>query len=357
MPAICLPAEDDTDPATATTFARLDASTNMSRPIAELLDEGEAALELAETAETRINLLGKYTLQLHLYIQTLPGRQSWGCRRPTPPPAPRFCVWRTSRWEMVPGGADVAPLVDNITKDVIFDGMMTGERLRQYRRNAGWTQSRLAARLGVAQAYVSMMERGTRPVPEHLARRVASLLRLPASALPLPRGGVLDKPVDEDWVAVNLARLGYSGFRYLARPGRKRHPAEVLLRALALRRLEPRLAEALAWLLLQYDEFDAAVLVTEAKSRDLQNRLGFTVSLARDVARGNSAYGHRLRPLEALEEMLKPSRLAGEDIYGSGEMSEVMLAWARKHRSKAAAYWNLLTDLKTEHLPYARSHP
>lgn len=234
---------------------------------------------------------------------------------------------------------------------------MTGKRLRQFRQRAGWTQARLAARLGVAQAYVSMMERGKRPVPERLARRVVSLLRLPASALPLPRGVLLDKPVDEDWVAVNLARLGYPGFRYLARPGRKRHPAEVLLRALALRRLEPRLAEALAWLLLQCEGFDCAGLVAEAKSKDLQNRLGFTVSLARDVARHNPAYGHRSRPLKALEEMLKPSRLAGEDTYGDSEMGRGMLAWVRKNRSKAAAYWNLLTDLKMEHLPYAGSHP
>jgi len=34
--AIYVPADDDTDPAPATTFAHLDASTNLSRPIAEL---------------------------------------------------------------------------------------------------------------------------------------------------------------------------------------------------------------------------------------------------------------------------------------------------------------------------------
>ncbi len=235
--------------------------------------------------------------------------------------------------------------------------MMTGERLRKYRQSAGWTQARLAARLGVAQAYVSMMEQGKRPVPARLARQVTSVLRLPATALPLPPGRVLDKPADEDWVAVNLGRLGYPGFRYLSKPGRKLHPAELLLRALARRRLDPRLAEALAWLLLQFEDFDAAGLVAEAKSRDLQNRLGFTVSLARDVARHNPAYQHRSRPLEALEELLKPSRLAGEDTYGGSEMGRGMLAWVRKNRSKAAAYWNLLTDLKMEHLPYAGSHP
>ncbi len=248
-------------------------------------------------------------------------------------------------------------MLDDITIYVIFNIDMTGNRLRQYRQDSGWNQARLAARLGVAQAYVSMMERGRRPVPERMARRVASLLRLPATVLPLPPARVLNKPVDEDWIAGNLARLGYPGFRYLSRPGRKRHPAELLLRALALQRLDPRLSEALAWLLLQFEDFDSARLVAEAKSRDLQNRLGFTVSLARNVAHHNPEFRHRSRSLEALEEMLKPSRLASEGTYGGGEMSRGMAAWVRKNRSAEAAYWNLLTDLKMEHLPYAGSHP
>jgi hypothetical protein len=62
----------------------------------------------------------------------------------------------------------------------------------------------------------------------------------------------------------------------------------------------------------------AAGLVAEAKSWDRQNRLGFTVSLARDVARHRPVFGQVSRPLKALEEMLMPSRLAGEDTCGGG---------------------------------------
>lgn len=230
---------------------------------------------------------------------------------------------------------------------------MTGEYLRQCRRLSRWTQVRLAARLGVTQAYVSMMEKGDRRVPDHFARAVTRLLRLSAAALPLPSKEVLDKPVDESWVAKNLARLGYPGFAYLDKPGGKRNPVELLLRALALHRLDPRLAEALAWLLLHFEELDVQTLVSEAKLRGLQNRLGFTVSLARQVADHNPAYKHKSPPLHDLERMVEPSRLAREDTYGEGEMSERMLAWVRENRSAAAMHWNLLTDLKMEHLSYA----
>ena len=49
-------------------------------------------------------------------------------------------------------------------------------------------------------------------MPERLARRVTSLLRLPASALPLPPGREMDKPVDEDWVAVSASAPEFSDF-------------------------------------------------------------------------------------------------------------------------------------------------
>jgi len=198
-----------------------------------------------------------------------------------------------------------------------------------------------------------MMEKGDRRVPDHFAREVTRLLRLSAAALPLPSEELLDKPVDESWVTRNLARLGYPGFAYLDKPGKKRNPVELLLRALALHHLDPRLAEALAWLLLHFEEMDVYTLVSAAKLRGLQNRLGFTVSLARQVANHNPAYKHRSLQLLDLEKMMEPSRLAREDTYCEEEMSERMMAWVRVNRSAAARHWNLLTDLKMEHLSYA----
>ena len=62
---------------------------------------------------------------------------------------------------------------------------MTGEELREGRKRRGWTQVDLARRLGVSQGYVCLLERGQRPVPPVMAQKVARLLDLPATALPL----------------------------------------------------------------------------------------------------------------------------------------------------------------------------
>jgi len=230
---------------------------------------------------------------------------------------------------------------------------MTGYYLKQCRRQSGWTQVRLAARLGVTQAYVSLMEEGKRRVPDPVARAVTRLLQLPATVLPLPSSTEFDKQVTELWIAECLARLGYPGFAHVKKPGVKRNPVEILLRSLVLDDLDPRLAEALSWLLLEFEELDVKTLVSEAKVRELQNRLGFTVSLARLVADHNPVYRHRSHQLHQLEEMVEPSRLAREDTYGRKETSERMRMWLRENRSEEAKHWNLLTDLKMEHLPYA----
>jgi hypothetical protein len=122
--------------------------------------------------------------------------------------------------------------------------------------------------------------------------------------------------------------------------------------ALSVDDLDPRLTEALPWLLVRFEGLDLEELIARAKSKDLQNRLGFTVSLARQVAARNPVFQDRCDELRRLEETLELSRLAREDPYGRRETSERMRAWLRENRSSAAEHWNLLTDLKPEHLPY-----
>jgi hypothetical protein len=117
--------------------------------------------------------------------------------------------------------------------------------------------------------------------------------------------------------------------------------------------LDPRLVEGLPWLFLSFDDFDFSTLATLAKLRDLQNRLGFTVALARKVAERNTRYQHRIVSLCSFEKVLDLSRLARESTFGTTRMSDRMCCWLRKNRSKTASHWNLLTDLKPEHLPYA----
>jgi hypothetical protein len=163
--------------------------------------------------------------------------------------------------------------------------------------------------------------------------------------------------ITDHWVAEGLSRLGYPGFAYRRKPGAKKNPAELLLRALSLDDLDPRLVEALPWLLLRFEDLDYETLAVWAKMRDLQNRLGFTVSLARMVAEHNPSYRSRLDQLRRFEELLEPSRLAREGTYGRKETSTRMRKWLRTNRLPVAGHWNLLTDLKVEHLPYADYHP
>jgi hypothetical protein len=202
------------------------------------------------------------------------------------------------------------------------------------------------------------MESGKRRVPDRVKRDVTVLLGLSPTHLPLratPRATHATK-VDAE-LEQGLARLGYPGLAYRRKPGSRRNPAELLLLALSVDDLDPRLAEALPWLLLRFSGYNSDQLVERAKSLDLQNRLGFTVALARRVAESNPAFRNRLEELERLEQRLDRSRLAREDSYGRRENSERMRAWLRENRPKEARHWNLLSDLKTEHLPYARPNP
>jgi transcriptional regulator with XRE-family HTH domain len=231
---------------------------------------------------------------------------------------------------------------------------MTADMLRQARKQAGLTQVRLARALGVTQGYLSQMESGKRRVSDRVARRLVRLLGLPATALPLPALDALDWKATNAKVEAGLARLGYPGFAYGRKPGEKPNPTALLLEALALDDLDARLAEALPWLILGFEGWDVQTLVSHARAKDLQNRLGFTVALAREVAERDPLFVHRTDELRRLEAALERSRLAREDTFGRPETSERMRSWVRENRSDAAKQWNVLTDLKANHLPYAR---
>ena len=230
---------------------------------------------------------------------------------------------------------------------------MSGQELRTGREKQGWTQSYTAALLGVSQPYLALLEGGRRKMPTRLAHRAARVLNLPPSALPLRLHGA-PLPVEADHLARQLAALDYPGFAYL-RAGWKRNPAEVLVSALAQPNLEPRLTEALPWVLLRYAaELDREWLVQQARLYGLTNRLGYVVHLAKRVreSRGDidcPAY----RALDALENKLRASRLAAEDTLCQSALSQAEREWLREARPAEARYWNLLTDWQPEHLQYA----
>src|SRR5260370_3437430 len=186
---------------------------------------------------------------------------------------------------------------------------MNGTTLREARQNRNWTQEQAARALGVTQAYLSMLEKGRRTVSESFVRRALKVSDFPPTALPLP-SEVSEAPVRsrKNDFTVDLAALGYPGFAHL-RTRVQKNPAGVLLEALDQPNLDARVAEGLPWLALTYVDMDWNWLVRNAKVHDRQNRLGFAVSLASEVAEreGKGARASRLR--QRLED-LESARLA-----------------------------------------------
>jgi transcriptional regulator with XRE-family HTH domain len=215
------------------------------------------------------------------------------------------------------------------------------EQLKRVREERRWNQQEAAARLGVTQAYLSMLERGQRRPSSSLTRRLMQVYELPPTVLPAHE---LKQNVSADFLARELALFGYPGFAHLRRGGRKMNPAEFLLTALAQPNLEARVAEGLPWLVLRYPDMPVDWLVKEARANNLQNRLGFVVTLAKEAVQK-----HDLQPLE---QMLADSKLAKEDSFCK-QLNDPERRWLKEHSSKEAQAWNLLSDMRPDSLRYA----
>ena len=215
------------------------------------------------------------------------------------------------------------------------------------------TQAQAAARLGVSQSYLAMLERGTRPLTPEVARRAIRTLGLAPTALSPRHTDATRRQSGAHGVAGDLAALGYPGFAHL-RPRRwsPKNPARLLLDTLERDDVEARVVEALPWLVVKHWPLDRSWLLREAKLRDLQNRLGFVVTLARGVAE-RAGDGDTAAALADLEAQLERSRLAREQTLCRPSLSEAERRWLAKHRSADARRWNLLTDWTVDALRYA----
>jgi transcriptional regulator with XRE-family HTH domain len=219
---------------------------------------------------------------------------------------------------------------------------MNYEQLKKARVDRGWSQQEAAARLGVSQAYLSLLESGRRNAAP-LARRLMRVYDLPPTVLPVQE---VREHVTPDFLAHELASLGYPGFAHLHGRARKANPADFLLTALGQRNLEARVAEGLPWLVLRYPDMPLDWLVREARARTLQNRLGFVVTLGRRAARRDD--------LQPLEQTLADSRLEKEDSFCK-ELNQAERRWLREHSSEEAKEWHLLSDLKPDVVRYVEN--
>jgi len=217
---------------------------------------------------------------------------------------------------------------------------MSLDQLRQARLQRGDSQQQAADRMCVTQAYFSMLEKGTRTPSSELARKLMRSYGLSPTALPVSK---VPARVSPDFWAAELAALGYPGFAHLRRGTQKVNPVTFLLAALAQPNLEARVAEGLPWLVWRYPDMNFDWLVPEARMKNLQNRLGFAVTLARLA-------GHR-QNLLPLETTLADSKLEKQDSFCK-ELTEPERLWLRENSSPEARQWNLLSDLRPETLRY-----
>jgi transcriptional regulator with XRE-family HTH domain len=230
---------------------------------------------------------------------------------------------------------------------------MTPHELKAARLKKGLVQAQVAESLGVSQAYVNMLENGKRRVTPWLTRRVNTLYRLSPETLPLSEE-FAPAQTDDQHLAESLAKLGYPGFAYMRTWVLKKNPAEVLLTALGQDKLEARVAEALPWVAMHCGHHTSNWLVEQARKFNLQNRLGFVVSLALQVAeRALSHDNTRVQSLRELRSKLDESRLVKEDVFYRPPRTEGEKQWLVRNRSHEAVHWNLLTDLRPEQLQYA----
>jgi transcriptional regulator with XRE-family HTH domain len=228
---------------------------------------------------------------------------------------------------------------------------MTPHQLKAARLKKGLVQTQAAESLGVSQAYVNMLEKGKRPLTRELTHRMVKLYNFSPETLPVSED-FLPALTDNEHLAESLAKLEYPGFAYLRTRASKKNPAEVMLTALWQNKLEARVAEALPWLVTRYWQVKSNWLVEQAKKFNLQNRLGFVVSLALQVAETAPIHDARVQSLRELRFSLDESRLAKEDVFYRPPKTDGERQWLSENRSEEARHWNLLTDLRPEHLQY-----
>lgn len=223
------------------------------------------------------------------------------------------------------------------------------EQLKAGRLQTSMTQVQAAECLGVSQSYLSQLEKGERAISMKLARSAAAIYGLPATALPIPKLPET-APVTSNMLARQLAGLGYPGFAHLRHA--KANPAAVVFEALRQENLEVRLAEALPWVVVTYADMDWSWLIRELKLRDAQNRLGFVVALAEELATTRPRFWSALDQLSSVTTKLERARLAREDTLCRASMLPAEREWLVTTRSALARHWNLLTGLTIDQLSH-----
>ena len=208
------------------------------------------------------------------------------------------------------------------------------DQLKLAREAVDLTQQQAAKHLSVSQAYLAMMETGSRRVTQQIGLKMMDLYRMGPTALPLRVDAV--KSWNSKSLAKAIANLGYPGFQHRAGAPRF-NPAVVLLAAIS-HDVEVRVLESLPWLAVKYYDLDWEWLIREAKIRDAQNRLGLVITLGLRIAESAAQ-----RKLREVEEALNRARLVHD--HSQNYLSEPVLGWLRRTHLSDAQCWNLLPPI------------
>lgn len=227
---------------------------------------------------------------------------------------------------------------------------MNGRQLLQSRLKKGLEQQEAAAKLGVSQSYLSLLETGKRRLTRKLAERAVKVFEFPPEKLPLETDWENLPEKNNEGLAGILAAFGYPKFSHLKK-GKFENPAQVLFSALKKSDLDSRIAEGLPWLVFTFPEMDWETLTKHSKIFDLQNRLGFVVSLARQLAEKENDVS-KSELLSEVERSLEKSRLFQEDVLGNESLTETERKYLKTNRSPEAKHWRVLSDLSVEYLDY-----
>jgi transcriptional regulator with XRE-family HTH domain len=199
--------------------------------------------------------------------------------------------------------------------------------LHHWRKRNNLTQVDAAMLLGVSQPYLSLLEKGARPLTSTLRNRMKAT----------PRNHRLDSAADR--LREQLSALRYPKFAHVTPSRAKTSPDALLASILSQTDADARVVEALPWLVRRYaDRMDWAWLVRQAKLQNLQNRLGFVLQTA----------GVETPELSAAVHELERARLLQEATLCWDSMPAATRKWMRVNRSPVAEHWNVVTILRPE---------
>jgi len=190
---------------------------------------------------------------------------------------------------------------------------------------------------------LSMLESGKKQPSNKMLGKMRSVYALPPTCLPLE----LPAPSGPWFFHQELGSLGYPGFAHLASEPTA-NPAALLLAALDQEDLDQRVVEALPWLPIRFSEINWDWLVPQAKLRDRQNRLGFVVGLAAEMAKDTESQAR----LRTVAQNLERSRLVREDTLCYDSMNRAQRTAMDRKRTPFARHWNLLADLDARSLAH-----